>query len=142
MFRLKIREEEKPVVYAQVGKKKTVHLPLNIPQNIIEQLTRYKEWGKREDRTGAEKTEILHTLSKVAKRWHLYAGFEAIAGTFLIHTRVGVTIIASSKYPDPPYFQATGTDPLQEAWGKISSPTERTLKNGQCYKYVRAEPDG
>jgi hypothetical protein len=141
MFRLKIREEEKPVEYTQVGKKKTIHLPLKIPQGIIDLLTRYKEWGKREDRTGEEKTEILHRLSQEAKRWHLYAGFEAIAGTFLIHTKVGVSIIVGSKHPDYPYFQATGRDPFQEAWGKTESPTERTLKSGKCYKYVWDNPD-
>jgi len=75
-----------------------VDMPLKIPQNIIDVLKKYKKW--RENGIGC-KDSILDEMARVGKRWHLYNGFEACVGTFIIYTKVGVVIKAVAVDKEP-----------------------------------------
>ena len=119
------------------NKKKWVYLPLEIPMNIRNCLSFYFEWKKKPNRKSEEKTEIFRQLCLAANRWHLYNGFEAVAGLVIIHTTVGVDIIATQEYPAAPYNQVTNEAWFAEYEGRVEGVEEKTLPNGQKIKYVR-----
>lgn len=118
----------------------TIHLPLKIPQNIINTLQDYWDWrDNQEAYPKGRKQEILETLEKICRQWHLFAGFEAMAGTFFIYTTCGVTINASSiKYRKPPYRQATNG--FDELWDNQEPLTENII-NGHYYRYIWDKED-
>lgn len=79
-------------------KKIHVNLPLKIPQNIYDVLEEYRQWRI----TGVgNKEEIRTKLSKIARRWHLYAGYSAMAGSFFIETTVGISIVCHIDEDEP-----------------------------------------
>lgn len=140
MFGLSIRK--KYVEPTQVGKSKTVHLPLKIPQKVQDLIQAYWDWKPRDDRTSEEKRKIFHDLFLEFRRWHLYAGYESMAGLILIHTKVGVTIFATyTKHPDYLYFQATNRDGFEEMAGRVEPLSKKVMKSGQGIKYIRDNPD-
>lgn len=76
------------------NRKKHVHLPLKIPQNILDVLISYKAWRDAggSKKYGKTKDQLLKELDAACVKWHLYNGWESMAGSFFIHTKVGVTI--------------------------------------------------
>lgn len=89
------------------NRKKHVHLPLKIPQNIIDVLVSYKEWADAGGSGKYHKTkdQLLKELNEACKKWHLYVGYESMAGSFFIYTKVGVYVYAHISNKEPLVIQ-------------------------------------
>lgn len=129
----KEKTEAVPEGVKQVGPKETIHLPLNIPQNIRDSINDYWRWKQDHTTSPKQKNKICQELFQACKRWHLYTSVEVVAGLILINTSVGVTVFSNYNYKTFPYCQATnGWDELD---GRAEGLSEKLLKNGKCYKY-------
>jgi hypothetical protein len=97
------------------NRKTHVDLPIKIPQNILDILIEYQNWRKDQSKyPKGYKLGMLKKLDKACLKWHLYAGWESMGGSFFFHTKVGIMI----------YTHVSGSKPLkiQQCTDKDSNP--------------------
>jgi hypothetical protein len=74
-------------------RKRHIKLPLRIPQNIIDMFVEYREWRKNQAGYPENfKEEFFKRFDAVCKKWHLYTGWGACAGSFWIFTQIGIVV--------------------------------------------------
>lgn len=98
-------------------KRKThIHLPLKIPQNIIDCFLDYYNWRQDQSKYKyGRKDEILKNLDKACVKWHLYETWEAMVGFFVIYTTCGIKIICNTANLKPVVNQrCAGSDLFKE----------------------------
>jgi hypothetical protein len=120
---------------------KKIILPLSIPQNIMDIIEELQRSYQTKDYNGRNKYQLREELAKVAKRWHLYTGYESIAASYWICTSVGVTIYFTRNMEIGTYIQYHSSagclnHPKTEEECKASFPEKWTdPKTDITYKY-------
>lgn len=85
-------------------------MPLKVPQNILDMFVEYRRWRKDHTKFPKDFKETwLKRLTVVCRKWHLYSGWEGMAGSYWIHTKVGVTIYTHIGKDEPLTIQQCNT---------------------------------
>ena len=122
-----VRGSRAPFFKKEIMRNRKTHvtLPLKIPQNILDIFIEYREW--RKDYTKFPKNHkdaMLKRLDKIAPKWHLYTGWESMAGSFFIHTKVGIMVYVHINEDKPLTIQQC-TDKDSNVWNGEYPQTER-----------------
>ena len=119
------------------NRKKHIKLPLSIPQNIIDMFVEYREWRKDQKSYPFDfKNKWIERLTVVCRKWHLFNGWGSIAGSYWIHTNIGVTVythIGEDKLLK--IQQCNNLDTKYNPWEGQYPMSEKGTVKGQKYVY-------
>ena len=86
------------------GRKRKEHvtLPIIIPQNIIDWFIGYREWRKDQSAfPKGHKYKMLDQLEEIGKKWHLYAGWQNVAGSTWMWLNNGLVLLSHISEDKP-----------------------------------------
>lgn len=119
------------------NRKEHIKLPLSIPQNIIDMFVEYREWRKDQKSYPTDfKDKWLIRFAEVCRKWHLYNGFEGIAGSYFLRTKIGITVYTHIDEDKPLKIQqCTNIGDEYNPWSGDYPMLEQGAIKGQEYVY-------
>jgi hypothetical protein len=114
-----------------------IKLPLKVPQNILDMFVEYRRWRKDHTKFPRDfKEKWMERLTAVCKKWHLYSGWESMAGSYWIHTKVGITVYTHIGEDKPlTIHQCTNFGDSYNPWYNKYPHDETGTRKGQDYVY-------
>ena len=100
-------------------RKEHVTLPISIPQNIIDWFIDYKEWRKdQQSFPKGHKEKMLDKLDPIGRKWHLYKGWQNVAGSTWIFLKNGLVLVCHVNEEKPLVIKTCVLGKEYEKWGK------------------------